>query len=169
MRHIKTLQLEEGMLHVETPLGIVNIRVGLTDLAGHPIDSIVVLPDEDVRRAGLANTRLVGNGAAAGGMHSLKPVMKLLELLNTANQGYPNGYLAEYYDTRTGERKSGSGDTLAQFVVVELTETFDPQADDEAHITEAVRALTRARTDLDRLISVLMTRRPSADSRGLAA
>jgi hypothetical protein len=70
MRHIKTLQLEEGMLHVETPLGIVTIRVGLTDLAGHPVDSIVVQPDEDVRRAGLANTRLVGNGAAAGGMHT---------------------------------------------------------------------------------------------------
>ena len=60
--------------------------------------------------------------------------MKLLELLNTANRGYPDGYLAEYYDTRTGERKSGSGDTLALFVVIELTETFDPEADDEARI-----------------------------------
>lgn len=95
--------------------------------------------------------------------------MKLLELLNTANQGYPDGCLAEYYDTKTGERKSGSGDTLALFVVIELTETFDPKADDEAHITEAVQSLTRARTDLDRVITALMARRPSADSRGLAA
>ena len=36
--------------------------------------------------------------------------MKLPELLNVANQGYPDGYLAEYYDTKTGARKSGRGD-----------------------------------------------------------
>jgi hypothetical protein len=33
--------------------------------------------------------------------------MKLLELLNAANQGYPDGDLAEYYDTQDGKRKSG--------------------------------------------------------------
>jgi hypothetical protein len=33
--------------------------------------------------------------------------MKLPELLNAANKGYPDGYLAEYYDTKTGKRKAG--------------------------------------------------------------
>jgi hypothetical protein len=57
--------------------------------------------------------------------------MTLLELLNTANQGYPDGDLEEYYDTKTGERKSGSGDTLAQFIVLELIDTFDSKSPDD--------------------------------------
>ena len=51
--------------------------------------------------------------------------MKLPELLNAANKGYPDGYLAEYYETKTGARKRGSGDTLAEFIVLELIDTFD--------------------------------------------
>jgi hypothetical protein len=54
--------------------------------------------------------------------------MKLVELLNAANQGYPDGYLAEYYDTKTGVlKKRGSGDALAKFIVLELIDTFDLQ------------------------------------------
>jgi len=52
--------------------------------------------------------------------------MKLLELLNAANQGYPDRDLAEYYDTKTGAlKKHGSGDTLAKFIVLELIDAFD--------------------------------------------
>lgn len=32
-------------LHVETPLGIVNIRVGLTDLRGRRVDSVGFVPN----------------------------------------------------------------------------------------------------------------------------
>lgn len=65
--------------------------------------------------------------------------MKLLELLNAANQGYPDGYLAEYYDTKTGTRKRGRGDTLAEFIVLELIDTFDPKTDDDAQIGIGVK------------------------------
>lgn len=59
--------------------------------------------------------------------------MKLLELLNAANEGYPDGYLAEYYDTKTGAlKKHGSGDTLAKFIVPELIDTFDSKASDDS-------------------------------------
>ena len=74
--------------------------------------------------------------------------MTLLELLDAANQGYPDGYLAEYYDTKTGKRKSGSGDGLAQFIVLELIDTFDSEATDDSQIGTATQVLERAREDL---------------------
>lgn len=61
---MKRLSLRKGLLHVETPLGIVNIRVGLHDITGRTVDSIEVIPNEisgerKVVRRGLGNTRLV--------------------------------------------------------------------------------------------------------------
>ena len=51
-------------LHIETPLGIVNIRVGLSDMRGRLVDSVEVIPsngagDPKVIRCGYANTRLI--------------------------------------------------------------------------------------------------------------
>ncbi len=80
--------------------------------------------------------------------------MKLVEILNRANQGYFEGEAdiggpAEYYDPETGDfNPGGSGDTLAKFVVIELRETFDPNASDEVQIEEAQRVMKRAIMDL---------------------
>ncbi len=61
MRPLRVIQARpHQLLHVETPLGIINILVGLTNHRGQPVDSIMILPDAGVRRAGLANTRLIG-------------------------------------------------------------------------------------------------------------
>ncbi|MBI3248848.1 MAG: hypothetical protein HYZ50_20285 [Deltaproteobacteria bacterium] len=61
MRTMKIVRARSNqLLHVETPLGIINILVGLTNHQGQPVDSIMVIPDDRVRRAGLANTRLIG-------------------------------------------------------------------------------------------------------------
>jgi hypothetical protein len=54
----------DGLLHVETPLGIVNIRAGLSDRRGRRVDSIEVIPsnssgERKVVRRGFANTRLL--------------------------------------------------------------------------------------------------------------
>ena len=82
--------------------------------------------------------------------------MKLVELLNAANQGYPDGYLAEYYDTKTGAlKKLGSGDTLAKFIVLELIDTFDSKASDDSQIDEVTRVLESARRDLLGVIEAL--------------
>lgn len=54
--------------------------------------------------------------------------LSLLELLEMANEAYPDGFLACYFDISTGQRIEGSGDSLAQFVVSELSETFDIEA-----------------------------------------
>jgi hypothetical protein len=61
---MKTVNLEDGLLHVETPLGVINIRAGLTDSMGRRVDSITVTPDEitsgkKIIRRGYYNTRMV--------------------------------------------------------------------------------------------------------------
>jgi hypothetical protein len=74
--------------------------------------------------------------------------MKLVELLDRASQGYPDQYLREYYDRNTGKRKRGSGDLLAEFIVTELSETFDSEASDEEQISVSVQILEAAMEDL---------------------
>ena len=82
--------------------------------------------------------------------------MTLLELLNAANLGYPDGYLAEYYNSKTGAlKKHGSGDTLAKFIALELIDTFDSKASDDSQIDEATRVLESARRDLLGVIEAL--------------
>ncbi len=54
----------ENCLHVETPLGIVNITVGLRDRFGRRVESIEVIAPEfagepKIRRYGRCNTRLI--------------------------------------------------------------------------------------------------------------
>jgi len=63
-RSMKTVNLKHGMLHVETPNGIVNIRVGLKDFKGRDVDSIETIPDDyagenKVLLRGLPDTRLI--------------------------------------------------------------------------------------------------------------
>ena len=87
--------------------------------------------------------------------------MTLAELLNRANKGYPDGFLAEYFDEETGERnRAGSGDTLAEFIVIELSETFEGADETEqtanatARIESAIRELQGV---IDALDAALMT------------
>lgn len=54
------------VLHIETPLGIVNIRVGLQDRLGRDVDSISVVMNPDyehidrkIKLSGYGNTRLI--------------------------------------------------------------------------------------------------------------
>lgn len=61
---MKTITLNSGMLHIETPNGVINIRVGLKDRLGRAVDSVQCIPDEyagepKVRLYGPHNTRLV--------------------------------------------------------------------------------------------------------------
>jgi len=61
---MKTIIHNKGLLHVETPLGIVNITVGLHDMIGRRVDSIAVIAPQyagepKIVRRGYANTRLI--------------------------------------------------------------------------------------------------------------
>jgi len=37
-----------GVFHIETPLGIINIRPSLRDSEDNPVDSISIIPDDGV-------------------------------------------------------------------------------------------------------------------------
>ena len=55
---------KENILHIETELGIINIRKGLTDLEGNRVISVETIPsnnigDPIVQLKGYGNTRLV--------------------------------------------------------------------------------------------------------------
>jgi len=81
--------------------------------------------------------------------------LSLVELLNLANEAYDDGYLAEYFDPDTGTPRAGSGDTLAEFIVREIRDTFDPNARRSAQLEEAGRVLMNAIDDLESVIERL--------------
>ncbi len=85
--------------------------------------------------------------------------LSLVELLNLANDVYPDGFLGEYFNPETGEQQQGSGDTLARFIVAELTETFDPDASRTSQLTEARIALTNAIDVLGQVAEGLLQQR----------
>jgi hypothetical protein len=101
---------------------------------------------------------LGGPAANAAGGDTNMPApqtLTLLGLLNLANEAYPDGFLAEYYDAKTGERQQGGGDSLARFIVTELSKTFDSGAARAAQLQEARNALNHAVDDLERVIEAL--------------
>ncbi len=81
--------------------------------------------------------------------------LSLVELLNMANEAYDDGYLAEYFHPDTGTPRAGSGDTLAEFIVREIRDTFDPNATRCAQLDEARRVLMNAIDDLESVIERL--------------
>lgn len=50
---------DNTLLHLETPLGIINIRPGLRNVDDHPVDSIEILPSNGIDIDGYINTRLI--------------------------------------------------------------------------------------------------------------
>jgi hypothetical protein len=73
--------------------------------------------------------------------------VNLVELLNIANAGYPDQSLSLLYDHQTGEMLDAPekwGDTLAVFIVRELTETFEPTNASDVQLAAAASAMERA-------------------------
>ena len=76
--------------------------------------------------------------------------MTVNQLVCRAASVYPDGYVLEYWDMDKGEPKDNpaGGDTLAQFIAIELADTFDPEASDGEQIAAAVKAMQTAADDL---------------------
>lgn len=77
----------------------------------------------------------------------------LLQLLNKANEGYGDSTLFMLYNRETGKPLPARiqikrGDGLAMFVVNELASTCSEGGTDEEIITEALRVMDEAITDL---------------------
>jgi len=106
----------------------------------------------DFRRIFLVKPRAVLESTTTPeGSTTIGP-MSLVQLLNHANEGYPDGFLAEFYDPSTGESISGHGNTLARFIVTELRETYDPEANSVDQIGTARQVLNSAIRSLQGVI-----------------
>ena len=81
--------------------------------------------------------------------------LTLTDILHAANKHYGEGYLSRYFDAKTGRSRRGSGDTLAQFIVRELSNEFESTDPRDRQIAVATRALQRAQKDLQRAIDGL--------------
>lgn len=90
--------------------------------------------------------------------------MKLNELMARASAGYPDG-LEMFYDEESGEPlKDASGDTLAKFVVIEISETFDPDCTDEEQVEEAIRVMSKGVEELQSVVDALRRTKENSDS-----
>ena len=85
--------------------------------------------------------------------------MTINDLINKAAEGYTDSQLLMYW-TGFGNRahfydNPDGGDGLARFIVLELSETFDPEACREDQLAEAVRVMTNASRDVQGVIEAL--------------
>ena len=84
--------------------------------------------------------------------------MKLNELIEIVSAAYPDGLIAvEYWDFKRQcpRRNPKGGDTLALFIALEIKDTYDADATGEQQIETALRAIERARGDLDTVSAAL--------------
>jgi len=92
--------------------------------------------------------------------------MKLSELIHKAAAAYPDARLFAYWDGQRAVSNPAVGDTLAEFIVRELCDTFDATADTPAQCVEAVRVLRKAMADLQVVLDVFSTSEEHTSSCG---
>ena len=76
--------------------------------------------------------------------------MTLNEIITRAASVYPDCWVMQYWNMkkRCAVSNRYGGDTLAQFIAMELCETFDPDSGDEEQLDMAIRKMLEAATDL---------------------
>ena len=83
--------------------------------------------------------------------------MTLNELMQKVIAAYPDpDSIAAYWNPGTGKiNKKASGDTLAEFIVAEIMDTFDPGLSDSLQVSYARTAIRNAVADLDATLTGL--------------
>jgi hypothetical protein len=69
-------------------------------------------------------------------------------ILETADKAYPDNYIMQVWDLLREGEESGFGDGLAEFIVRELAETFDEDAEYVDQLHEAARVMEMAGREL---------------------
>ena len=69
--------------------------------------------------------------------------MTLNQLVCRAASAYPDAFVMEYWDAlkEVPMKNPDGGDTLAEFVALELYESFDPEAGDDEQLATAVKVM----------------------------
>ena len=81
--------------------------------------------------------------------------MKLNELLEIAHRAYPEEHTRLCWDAKKQKVRTGTGDTLAEFVVREIADTFDTDAPEENQLDAALSSMRWACTELTAVIEAL--------------
>lgn len=71
--------------------------------------------------------------------------MTLQEIIDIADYAYPDGLIGAYHQNITVD----NGDTLSQFIAIELRETFDPDATDAEQLVAAEHVTEQALNELE--------------------
>ena len=83
--------------------------------------------------------------------------MTLNQLVCRAASVYPDTYVLNYWtlDKEEPRANPNAGDTLAEFVALELYESFDPEAGDDEQLATAVKVMQSAADDLQAVAHAL--------------
>ena len=81
--------------------------------------------------------------------------MKLNALLEIVHRAYPEEHTRQCWNAMKQRVRRGKGDTLAEFVVGEIADTFDPDAPEETQLDVALSEMLWARTELTAVIEAL--------------
>lgn len=85
--------------------------------------------------------------------------MTINELLEIVDAAYPDGMIRLCWDANRQQVRGDQGDTLAEFVVREIVDTFDADALEENQLDVALSEMRWACTELDAVIRALEERR----------
>lgn len=88
--------------------------------------------------------------------------MELISLMKLASTGYPADGLASFYDAETGLYNGEEGDSLATFIVREISGTYYTSGGDAAQLDEAIRVVEQAIADLQGVADALREARSSS-------
>ena len=85
--------------------------------------------------------------------------MKLNELLEFVHRAYPSEDTRRCWDAKKQKVRTGAGDTLAEFIVREIADTFEIDAPEENQLDAALSAMRRACIELTGVIEALEERK----------
>ena len=71
-----------------------------------------------------------------------------MRIMTVANEAYPDDMVLRAWEDMLADQSSAVGDSLAEFVVCELSETFDEEATFKAQCEEAARVMVNAKNEL---------------------
>ena len=84
--------------------------------------------------------------------------MTLNELLEIIHRAYPDELTRECWNEARQRACGGAGDTLAEFIVREIADSFDAKSTDRAQVADALLAMHRAQGELAAVAKALERR-----------
>ena len=81
--------------------------------------------------------------------------MKLNALLEIVHRAYPEEHTRQCWDAKKQRVLTGTGDTLAEFVVGEVVDTYEETGTDDLQIGAALDAMRWACTELEAVVRAL--------------